>query len=283
LATAQIPIRRPTFPFDAEQIPRHWANGNALMTHVGNAIQLTFPEGERFFIRAVQDVLRRIDDPELVAEARAFMGQESIHGREHERYFDVMRAHGYEIDRFLRRLQRFIGWLDELPASLRIAITAGVEHYTATMGWMALRDPVLRRFDPTMQALMVWHAAEEVEHKAVAFDVMQAAGIGYVTRIVGFLIGTASLFFWGALGARMLLRQDGLSRDDVRRLARQMRATRVEQDAGVERELRRRVLAYFRRRFHPSDEDDLARARRRFGELEVPEDVSRALLLQGAA
>jgi uncharacterized protein len=281
--TRDIPIRRPDFPFDAEQIPRHWAAGNALMTHIGNAIQLTFPDGERFFIRAVRDVMRRVQDPELARQARAFMGQESVHGHEHERYFGVMRAHGFEIERYLARLQRFIGRLDRLPASLRVAITAGIEHHTATFGWMALRDPILRRFDPTMQALMVWHAAEEVEHKAVAFDVMQAAGIGYVTRILGFVLGTVIFFGWCYYGTRMLLRQEGLSRDEVRRLAAQMRALHGEHDPAIERELRRRVLAYFRRRFHPRDEDDLAMAHRRLGELAVPDAVARALLLPGAA
>ena len=105
-----IPIRKPNFPFD-DSIPKHWANGNALASHVFNAAQLTFPEGERFFIKAVKDVLPKVQDAELVRQARGFAGQEAMHGREHERYFDTLRTQGYEIDGYLRRFERFIAFM----------------------------------------------------------------------------------------------------------------------------------------------------------------------------
>lgn len=258
-----IPIRKPNFPFD-DQIPKHWAAGNPLASHVFNAAQLTFPEGERFFIKAVKDALPKVDDPELVKQARGFAGQEAVHGKEHERFFDTLRAQGYEIDRFLTRFGRFIRWSNGLPLSMRVAMTAALEHYTATFGYFALADKRIDTFHPTVRALIIWHATEEVEHKAVAYDVMQAAGIGYVMRIFAFLFATLTFFGWVITGTRMLLRQDGLGREEVKGFHRELRE---DVDVELMREVGRRVLAYFRPGFHPNDADDLALAHGRLREV----------------
>ena len=258
-----ITVRRPEIPFDPS-IPRHWADGNPLASHIFNALNLTFPEGERFFIKAVNDHVGGIADPALKQQARAFAGQEAVHGREHERYFDILRAQGYRIDRFLRRFERFIATMNRMPRSLRIAMTAGAEHYTATLGHFAIVNPEMRKFHPVMQALIVWHAVEEVEHKAVAYDVMQAAGVGYVTRIAGYVLATVALLGWSAAGCRMLLRQDGISR-------REAAAMRRELESRVDPELiahtRRQLRAYLRRDFHPNDVDDLDQAHARLAEI----------------
>ena len=260
-----IRVRRPDLPFD-EEIPRHWADGNPVASHAFNALNLTFPDGERFFIRAVNDHLDAIEDPELRKQARAFAGQEAVHGREHERYFDVLRAQGYRIDRFLEHFRRFVRISDRLPKSIRLAMTAGAEHYTATLGHFAVVNPEVRRFHPTMQALIVWHAAEEVEHKAVAFDVMQAAGISYATRILGYLLASVSLLSWAAIAARMLLRQDRFTRREVRAYHRELEQ---RADPEVIAHTKRQLRAYFRRDFHPNEVDDLELAHRRLEEIEL--------------
>jgi len=212
----------------------------------------------------VNDHLGAIDDPALAKQARAFAGQEAMHGREHERYFDVLRAQGYRIDRFLRRFERFIRLTNRMPRSLRLAMTAGAEHYTATLGHFAIANPEMRKFHPTMQALIVWHAVEEVEHKAVAYDVMQAAGISYLTRIAGYALATVSLLTWAALGCRMLLRQDGITRKEAVALRRELER-RV--DPGLVAHTRRQLRAYLRRDFHPNDVDDLDQAHARLAEI----------------
>jgi hypothetical protein len=260
-----IPVRHPDIPFD-DSIPKHWADGNPVASHIFNALNLTFPEGERFFIRAVNDHVADIEDPALKKQARAFAGQEAVHGREHERYFVVLRAQGYRIDRFVRRFERFIAIMGRMPRSLRLAMTAGAEHYTATLGHFAISNSETRKFHPTMQALIVWHAVEEVEHKAVAYDVMQAAGIGYVTRIAGYALATFALLTWAGIGCRMLLRQDGIGRAEAS-------AQRKQLEARVDPELvahtRRQLRAYFRRDFHPNDVDDLDQAYARLAEIQV--------------
>ena len=191
-----IPLRKPNLEFGAS-IPRHWMNGNAFATHFFNGLNLVFPDGERFFVKAVHDQLPRITDPVLLRQAKEFAAQEGQHANQHEKYLDCLRAQGYEIDGFLRRFHRFFVWTNRWPAPLRLAMTAGAEHYTAVLGAGAIEEfDLLADADPAMRALIVWHATEEVEHKAVAFDVLRATHPSYLLRIAGFVIATIALFGW---------------------------------------------------------------------------------------
>lgn len=253
-----IPLRKPNLEFDAS-IPRHWMNGNAFATHFFNGLNLVFPDGERFFVKAVHDQLGRITDPVLLRQAKEFAAQEGQHANQHEKYFDCLRAQGYEIDGFLRRFHRFFVWTNRWPAPLRLAMTAGAEHYTAVLGAGAIEEfDLLADADPTMRKLIVWHATEEVEHKAVAFDVLRATHPSYLLRIAGFVIATIALFGWSFAGTRMLLKQDRISRRDVE--AQRKLALARDDGRGLAR-IRAGVRAYFRRDFH------LELARRRLGEV----------------
>ena len=259
-----IPLRKPNLEFDAS-IPRYWMNGNAFATHFFNGLNLVFPDGERFFVKAVHDQLGRISDPVLLRQAKEFAAQEGQHANQHEKYFDCLRAQGYEIDGFLRRFHRFFVWTNRWPAPLRLAMTAGAEHYTAVLGAGAIEEfELLADADPTMRNLIVWHATEEIEHKAVAFDVLRATHPSYLLRITGFVIATIALFGWSFAGTRMLLKQDRISSDDV---AAQRKLALARDDGRGLARIRAGIRAYFRRDFHPDEQDHLELARRRLGEV----------------
>jgi len=263
----EIAVRRPGFAFD-EGIPRHWFAGNAVATHVFNGLNLVFPDGERFFIDSVRARLPRVADPELRRQVKGLFGQEGRHAHEHERYFETLEAQGYEIRTFLRRFQHFARWTRRwLPAPLRLAMTAGAEHYTATLGAHALEQDLVDQAHPTMRDLIVWHATEEIEHKAVAFDVLQATHPGLPLRVLGFALATLSLVGWTLAGTRMLLSQDlaagRITRAELRALRRQLRDRERRASARV----RGRIRDYLRRDFHPNQVDDLALARERLAAL----------------
>jgi uncharacterized protein len=254
-----IPVRRINLPFD-EKIPNHWLDGSPVATHFFNGLNLVFPDGERFFIRAVQDHVDRITDENLKAQIKGFFGQEGWHAHEHERYFDVLKEQGYRIDTFLRRFHRFIALSNRfIPAAVRLAVTAGAEHYTATLGANALDNPLVDQAHPVMRDLIYWHAMEELEHKAVAFEVLRQTHPSYVLRIFGFALATLVLFGWTIAGTRMLLRQDRVSRraanEEIKRLRR---ATNNQ----MERAVRAGIRTYLRRDFHPDQKDDSELARR---------------------
>src|SRR5215471_13084511 len=159
---------------DLAQVPRYWHTNNVVATAISNGLNMLFPAGERFFVRSVKHFVDDIDDPVLRTQIKGFFGQEGRHARAHDQYNDVLRAQGYEVDRFLALYQRVTSWLEKrLPPKLNLAATAAAEHYTAIVAEGAFTRPVFDEIHPTMRQLLAWHAAEEIEHKAVAFDVLQ--------------------------------------------------------------------------------------------------------------
>ena len=265
----EIPVRTPELAFDRD-LPHHWLAGNAIATHVFNGLNLVFPDGERFFIRSVRACADADLDEGLRREIRAFNGQEGRHAHEHERYFEVLEAQGYEIRGFLRFFQGALRWTDRLlPAPLRLAITAGAEHYTATFGAFAFEDPLLDEAPEPMRRLILWHAAEEIEHKHVAFDVLQARHPSVWLRRLGYVLATIDLFGFSLLALRMLVRQDlragRVTREELRAQRQELRA----RQAAFAPALRARVRAYWRRDFHPGETDERPRAHARLAELGI--------------
>ncbi|MCC6644706.1 MAG: metal-dependent hydrolase [Polyangiaceae bacterium] len=244
-------VRRPPAGADPGALPRHWFGGVALFTHVSNGVNLLFPAGERFFVRSVRHFEARLDDPRLRAEVRAFYGQEGSHTKAHEDVIERLREQGYEVDRFLR----FYEWLAygvierlSTPA-LRLAATAAAEHFTAIMAEDALERRVLDAAHPAMRELLLWHAAEEIEHRAVAFDVLAQVAPGYLTRMGGLAYATVTLAGFWALGTAMLLRQEEAP---LRELLAAAKAARGDDDRQIARDVFwAGIKDYARPGFHP--------------------------------
>jgi predicted metal-dependent hydrolase len=195
-------------PFD--DVSRHWFADNAVATHLVNAINLFFPEGERFFVRSVRRFEKEIQDPELRAQIRHFYAQEVRHAHAHERWFDSLREQGYPIDGMVKAVTRVLKDRRPNHPELALSITVALEHYTAVMADLVYTDPFFARMDPAMRSLLMWHAAEEIEHKAVAFDVMKKLRPSYALRMSGFFVATVGLIgFWG-VGTAVLLKHDRL-------------------------------------------------------------------------
>jgi uncharacterized protein len=260
--------RKPSLAWD-DTIPRFWLHGSAMATHLFNGLNLLFPYGERFFIRAVLDHQSQIRDPLLLAQIRGFVTQEGVHAHEHDRYFDFMRTTGYRIDGFRGKFRWFMKILSRFPAPLRLSMTAAAEHYTATLGGLALEDEfIVHDLHPTLRRLIIWHATEEIEHKAVAFDVLQATHPSYLLRMAGFFIATVALLGWALAGTRMLLRQDRVDRKTIRA---QRREVLSRNQSELPRTVWNRLRDYLRRDFHPNDIGDLALAHRRMAEVGLGE------------
>src|SRR5690606_17956585 len=168
--------RQPEFDLPSP-MPRHWHSGDAFKTHFFNAMSVLFPDGERFFIDSVRLFREQIEDPLLKEQIRGFIGQEGHHSREHLVYSQRLRELGYDVDRLEHALQRRLGFVKKhLPGKLQLAATCATEHLTAIMADALLTEPNwLDGADPRMARLWRWHALEETEHKAVAFDVYQQA------------------------------------------------------------------------------------------------------------
>lgn len=207
-----LPIlpRKPAFNFKGD-IPRYWFFESALGTHVVNGLNLLFPEGERYFIRSVAKFSDQIKKPELRAKVKAFSAQEIKHGNEHERYFEALKRQGFSVDGFLKWYTRIVfdGLERIYPAKLNLAMTAAFEHYTATFAERCLRDRYFHDHAHSAVAeLFIWHGIEEIEHKSVAYDVLQEIAPSYALRLAGLLIASLQmLVLWNA-AAYSFVRQD---------------------------------------------------------------------------
>ncbi|MFL6673920.1 MAG: metal-dependent hydrolase [Massilia sp.] len=174
---------------------RHWLGGDAYRTQLFNALSMTFPVGEQMFIDSVRAVPpEQLADPGLRADVKDFIGQEASHRFVHIQYNAQLARQGLDFTlgpSILRRVEHIY----KLPLHARLAITCALEHYTAILADGALLHPEwLGDAEPAMRTLWSWHAVEETEHKAVAFDAYLAAGGKYWPRVLWYL--QVSSIFW---------------------------------------------------------------------------------------
>lgn len=168
-----ITVRR--LQFHPEKIKRHYFANSPVMSHLLTALSSTFPVGEQFFVNSVRNVRDKVTDPQLQAQIAAFIGQEAMHSKAHTEFNDAWRREDYNLDRFQAWLKKRDNILRGIHPKLQLALTCAFEHFTALLGGYILRHPeVLSTLDEDAMKLWVWHAIEEIEHRAVAFDVYQA-------------------------------------------------------------------------------------------------------------
>ena len=254
--------------FDLPQpLPRHWHSGNAFKTHLFDALSVQFPEGERFFIDSVRHFREQISDPALKAQIRGFIGQEGHHSREHLEYNQRLRESGYDVDYLEYGQKRRMAFVRKhLSPHQQLAITCAVEHLTAIIADGILGDAQwIAGADPTLTRLWHWHALEETEHKAVAFDVYQTVCASTKMRRRAMLQSTLFFILDTSKGLVHMLKRDGLLwnwrvwRDGM---------TWLWGKDGIYRKLVRNYLDFYKASFHPWQHDNLHLVRQYQAEFE---------------
>jgi predicted metal-dependent hydrolase len=250
----KVPTRRISFEASLQAIPKHFANDGDLVTsHVAAGLSAVFPDGEDFFVRSVRHFRDQIDDPALKRQVAGFIGQEAMHGREHRAFNDRLAELGYPT----KQVERITKWGLELreriaPAKANLAATAALEHFTATLAELVLTDEQTRDSfgHEAVRDLFVWHALEESEHKAVAFDVYKAVGGTERMRVwtmnalrYGFVIG---MFF--QVGVSLLFDRATYKPGNFRQSWKKFRKSPV-----VSRKVWDQLKDYNRPDFHPDD------------------------------
>jgi predicted metal-dependent hydrolase len=190
-----LEVRNLSFSFD-EDVPRYWHGGRRSVTAFFDNLSIFFPAGEKFFVASVKAHKHLVTDPVLLEQVKAFCAQEGVHRREHAHYDAMIERHGWPAAQMERRVERLLARVSRvLPRRWQLAATCALEHFTALMAHFLLADPrLLEGAHPVMASLWRWHAAEESEHKAVAFDEYVAAGGNHVERCA--VMAVATVIFW---------------------------------------------------------------------------------------
>jgi uncharacterized protein len=239
-------------------MPRHWCAGDAFRTALFNALSMSFPIGEQFFIDAVRNGHKALPPEQQErwrAEVQGFIGQEATHRRLHGLFNGHLERRGLVNGWGPRSLERQ-KLLDGQDVRHHLAVTAAYEHFTAILAdWLLHNPDMLGTEDPRMATLWLWHSAEESEHKSTAFDLYLALGGDTRWRITWFRRVTW-IFLTDALRQTVSnLRRDGtLWKWSTWRSAGQYLFGR----RGLVRQVRKPWREYLRADFHPNQQDTTA-------------------------
>jgi predicted metal-dependent hydrolase len=251
-----ITTRRISFDEMLEDLPRHFADDGDLVTsHALAGLSSVFPDGEDFFVRSVRHFRDHITDPVLKRQVAGFIGQESVHGREHRVFNDKLAELGYPTKAVQRITKAGLAlrW-KVLPKKSSLALTAALEHFTATLAELVMTDEEVRRAmgHEAVRYLFLWHALEESEHKAVAFDVYRAVGGTERMRVWTMKI-TRVLFLLGSLvelAVSLAMDRASYRPGRLRKSLAGLRGSSI-----VSKKLWDQLCEYDRPGFHPNDRD----------------------------
>jgi len=240
-----------------DDLPNLWHGGDPYVTHFFDGLSLMFPDGEKFFMDAVRHFKDDVEDPKLQQDVRAFCGQEGIHAREHRVYNEWLARRGYPVERLERIVRMRIALARLFPWKFQLAITCALEHFTAMLADAFLDDPrITADVHPAFASLWRWHAMEETEHKAVAFDVYRtvAPGIGGYLRRISAMIVVTLLFTLQILIHQLVFEfHEGV----LWKLRGRGHAFRFFwTQPGFLRHAMRSYFSYYRPSFHPWDHDN---------------------------
>jgi len=170
----------------------------------------------------------------------------------------LLAAHGYgALARMNRVGDKAMRFVNRRAPRFALASTAALEHLTALLARRILEDDsrFTTSMDRRMGALWRWHAFEEAEHKAVAFDVLKRVAPSYPLRALALFWNTVGLFVEMLVRTAYMLWKDGeLGRGLTWREGWAFLFGRE----GLLRGMGPDYRAWYRRDFHPSQIDDRA-------------------------
>ncbi len=245
------------FGLNTDELPRYWMANDPYKTRVFDAVQASFPDGERYFIAAVRAFREGIKDPELKAAVKDFMLQEGQHGQVHTDYNNWLKRQGINIDAFTRHTKDITSRrLKNMSPEYNIAMTAALEHFTAMMAELFFAEKsVMEGADERLRALFAWHAVEEMEHKSVAFDVMQkVAKVGYARRTLAMTHATVAFSAYTLIAPLYMLKMDGFSLRERVRIGLKGTAWLLAPRNGLFFRLLPMIASYYQPGFHPTQQ-----------------------------
>jgi len=195
----------------------------------------------------------------LKSQVKAFVRQEAMHTREHIAFNAQVIEAGYDITSLENRTLERLAIARARHPVAQLAGTVAMEHFTAIIANSLLSEPkILEGASGKAGELWRWHSIEEIEHKAVAFDVYMAV-TQKISAFKRWSIRTRVMVlttynFTRSMSANIadLLRQDGL--DPIKERGRALKL--VFGKNGLLRGALPHYLAFYLPGFHPWSLDD---------------------------
>jgi predicted metal-dependent hydrolase len=236
-SVSELVVRRLLIDLGAP-VAKHWNGGDSFRSAFFNALSMSFPVGEQYFMDSVRNGLKFLPETErgrFKAEVAGFVGQEATHRRIHALFNNHLAQQGLR-NTIERRALKRIAANAHRDVRMHVAATAATEHFTAIFADWLLRHPeALAGAEPRLQTMWQWHSAEESEHRSTAFDLYQAISAHHVWRLRVFRYVTVvfladvlrqtvsnlwqdgSFWRWSTWrsGAKLLLARDGVIRANV--------------------------------------------------------------------
>jgi predicted metal-dependent hydrolase len=258
--------------FDWAELPLRWVPQDAFASHMLNVLHILLPEGERFFVKIFADALPLIKDDQLREDVLGFIGQEGMHASAHQGVQDYFAAQGLDTTGYVKEVEylfkvmlgergllgmRKQEWLIE-----RLALVAGIEHITAFLGNWVLNSSGLDRAnaDPRMLDLLRWHGAEEVEHRAVAYDVYMHLDGRYLRRARSYALAAFGVIWLWGRGVRYLMANDPTLVPREKARFRDLVRTGRQDRTPTYLDIAKCGWRYFQPSYHPSQEGSTSQA-----------------------
>ncbi|PCJ40330.1 MAG: metal-dependent hydrolase [Moraxellaceae bacterium] len=250
-----IVFRKMNFELEKKDTKKYWHGDSPFITLFWSALSAAFPEGERFFMDSGRYYKKEIKDPVLKEQFADFIRQEAHHTYQHKRLNSLVA--GFDVD--MEKYDGWFGWIlnlvkDKIDPMKQLAVSVGLEHFTANFAHQYLsNEKFTRGVDPEIKALWSWHAAEEIEHKGVLFDLYKEVGGGYFTRVIAMSLAWLIIIVMTLTAQFQMIAKDGNQwnvRDNLKGL------WYLFGYGGLLTNMMPEFFRYFKPSFHPWDLDD---------------------------
>ncbi len=259
-----IKVRKVNFKLEKGLI-RHYFKNNIWNTHLANSLHIIFPEGEKFFIRTSRKFLKKIEDPQLKQDVKDFIGQEGTHSNEHKKFWRYLQEQNFNVKSFSSFFDSAINKMieptiynlmgEDLGSKFCLSLVSGLEHYTALLAEVVFENEnEFENMPQEMQHLIKWHAAEEIEHKAVAYDLLNHIDNSYLLRSSGFTTASILLIAFTLAGQLYFIAND--EERDTKNLPRDFIAYMKSFGSPLVKKFFTNAFDYFRVDFHPNQVDN---------------------------
>ncbi len=256
--------------------PLYWYYNDPVATHFMEALSITFPQGEKFFVDSVLYFKHKVIDKEQLADISGFIGQETMHSIEHSQLNNLLELRKYPRQSLENHLKVIFNVIRHVTSPKgQLAFTCALEHMTAMFADIFFSCPeVYEALHPTVRPVWLWHNIEEAEHKGVAFDLFQLVDGSYFRRSYHMCMATVMFVMFVSYSLLRLMSKDK-SFFNVKSIFKGLWLLfGFGEKAGYLRKQWKAYLSYFKPGFHPWQHDNSVQIEELRGKvIKMAEDV----------